>query len=575
MRRVGFLFFCFFVLGSRIAFSQTLRPHNAPAVVEAAPMPPKPLDRPLHGVVWEPPKDLKAALRELRQMQRMGIEALRTPLIWRDTLFALADSLGLQFFQELPFAQLPAQRLVEHQEFAKKTLIEALNKGRNHASARHYGLAQSCDTSDPVAATYFEALMRTIRDKGAPYTKGYYTTTFTKHDKVASTVDFVLFSALDEEEDPILKAKQWLSNSDNKNIGVIMGMGVSDDERQGYLVDHSPEAQARYLETMMTHFLVHKDPKVQAVFVYRWRDGQQGRFIQDIHGDQKLEYSLVASDNSHRPAMKVMQGFYHDGQKVFAFPAGTKPEEATNWVVIMGWMITILIGFAFVVSFRLQDLLPRYFLAHRSFQDTLQRSRDAQTGTNALLVMAFGLCAGLVCAVIFSMLRPLEPFSYFVTALPEFLRTLVLASLRFPWSFALLSAGFFGMLMLALAMAMYALALYLNQPHISPQKTLMIAVWAQWPLLLLMIGAVVCYTTFGAGAVIPALILVGIWASLNLTAFLQMMFDFAYLVKRPAWLLISSGLGLFAFLGLVYYFFRFPYWEPEWDFLMHLIRETL
>jgi len=529
---------------------------------------------PLKGLVWDVPKTEKEALAELKALHKIGVRALRTRLVWRDTLFALADSMGMVFFQELPFSELSVNELRQALPYAIKTLSKNIEKSKKYRSARYFGLAQNCDTSDPAAMTYFSGLMNVIRTKGAPFTQGYYTTSFTKRDQAFPSVDFVLVKAVDRD-DPALLVRQMNQQTGGKPMGVVVGMGVSREKREGYKVQNSPEAQARYLENKLNQLLFAPQVPLKVVFVYRWKDVPGSMFAQSATTDHNLGYGLWGADGKPRPGYEVMKGIFTGKQTVFAFKAGTPIQQDQVWMIILGWVIIALIVIAYILSYRLQDILPRFFMAHDSYQEYLLRSRDAHTGTNALLIVAFGLCAGLSSVIIFYALRPYAAFGYFVQELPSLPQFIVLAALRLPWSFSLLAMLVFAFVMVVIALGLYGFARYVGQQNITPQKTLMITVWAQWPMVILMLASMVTFNIWETSSMYPPLYLLVFWAVLNVLAFFQIAYDFAYIVKKPTWTLILGGLGVFALILIVFLLFRFPEMSSEWNFLTNLVREGL
>ncbi|MBN8587643.1 MAG: hypothetical protein J0L94_04900 [Rhodothermia bacterium] len=531
-------------------------------------------EMPLRGMVWDVPKSEKEALSEMKALHKIGVRALRTNLVWRDTLFALADSMGMYFFQELPFSDLSVAELRRMLPFAIKTLSKNIEKSKKYRSARYFGLAQNCDTSDPAAMVYFSGLMNVIRTKGAPFTQGYYTTSFTKRDQAFPSVDFVLVKAIDRD-DPIALTQQMSRQTNGKAMGVVLGMGVSRENRMGYKVQNSPEAQARYLERKLNRLVYTSPVPLKAIFVYRWKDVSRSIFSQSATTDHNLHYGLWGTDKKPRPGYDVVKGIYTGKQTVFAFKAGSPLAQDQVWMIILGWVIVALIVIAYILSYRLQDILPRFFLAHDSYQEYLLRSRDAHTGTNALLMVAFGLCAGLSSVIIFYGLRPYSALGYFVEELPAMFQFVVLAALRMPWSFSLFATVIFAATMIFIALLLYGLARYFGQQTITPQKTLMVTVWAQWPMVILMLTAMVTFNTWGTSSMLPPLYLIGFWGLLNILAFFQIAYDFAYIVKKPFWMLALGGLAAFALISIVFLLFRFPEMSSEWNFLTNLIKEGL
>ena len=58
------------------------------------------------GVVWNPPTNQLRARADLFEMKTIGVEVVRTPLLLHNELYEIADSLGLELYQDLPFEYL-------------------------------------------------------------------------------------------------------------------------------------------------------------------------------------------------------------------------------------------------------------------------------------------------------------------------------------------------------------------------------------------------------------------------------------------------------------------------------------
>jgi hypothetical protein len=523
--------------------------------------------RPLRGVVWDVPASQDEALRDLVEMSKLKIEAVRTSIIKSDTLFALADSLKLQFFQELPIAYLPAQRLLDQQLNAHKLLIEAIENSKKYASARHFGLAQFCDTADPEASSYFLDLMRVIRERGAAGTKGYYTTHLLHTDEMAGIVDFVLVSALDIP-DPLKQVQLWKEYHPSNKAGLTFGMGVQKDEVGGYLVPYSPEAQARYIESTLNQSMTNKSLLV--VFVSKWKDGTA--WEQDMSLKPLLHYGLKRADGKMRPAYEVMKGFYTDTQKVFAFKAGAQSITESLWAVVLAWIALVILMAAYIWSFRLQDMLPRYFFAHKSFQEYLGRTRDALMGTNGLLLTSFALCTGLAGAIICNLLLHSKGFAYFVNWLPLTFQQIITSSLPHAWGLTLFIGGFYAILIAISALLLFGIATILGQT-VTPQKTLMLVIWTQWYKPVLLVLTLFFFLSDTPPSFTVSLWLCIFWGVLAIGAFIQRLVDYAFIIKTPIGLVLGVGFLFFLIIGIIGWFLWLPHIQPEWDFMQHLFTD--
>jgi hypothetical protein len=100
-------------------------------------------DRPLNGVVWTPPESVEHATRVLQDMAADGVEAVRTPLLLDERLIRVADTLGMQWYQDLPLSYLSAEALQDTLSFARIQLDQWMAVAERHPSLRHVGLART------------------------------------------------------------------------------------------------------------------------------------------------------------------------------------------------------------------------------------------------------------------------------------------------------------------------------------------------------------------------------------------------------------------------------------------------
>ena len=84
----------------------------------------------MQGVAWAAPEDIGSAAADLGAKRRMGVEAVRTHLVRDERLLAVADSLGLSLFQELPLAGLPALSLLDTLTHARQLLDATLERAQ-------------------------------------------------------------------------------------------------------------------------------------------------------------------------------------------------------------------------------------------------------------------------------------------------------------------------------------------------------------------------------------------------------------------------------------------------------------
>ena len=527
LRRLSLLLLC-------VALTASARGQGQPAGSSSGP---------LKGLVWKAPADPQQAAAELRTLHRLGVEAIRTGLLQHGNLFVLADTLGLQLFQELPLDGLSAAALIDTLSHARQLLDDAVARARNHPSARHFGLARRSDTSDARACAFFEHLAERVHR--APKSQVYYLSAFVEADRCAEAVDFVLLDALDAA-DPAARLARWQAAHNaptTRRAGIgALGAWVGEAAPPGLRIPHSPEAQARVLESNLRRLLSDTTASsARAVFVYRWRDTRSASPspAHDLARPYQQNYGLYTADGTPRPARDVVQGFYTGSQTVFAFPAGDALAPEIPWRLVFGWLVFILIAAGYAGSPRFRHMVPRYFLAHGFYREAIREGREVLLGASVVLLVALALSAGVFGSVFLEAVRHEAAFRLLFRALPEPVQLVGVALLAQPWLMVLLVGSFYA-LGVALWTTLLSFASRRRQPLI-PGQALMLVLWARWPFPLLMVGAMVAPTLSETLRVPVMLALAGAWALATLSAIVRTLRDYRATTSSPTSLVVAMG----------------------------------
>lgn len=499
------------------------------------------------GVVWDPPTDPVQAEATMRQMHAMGVNAIRMPLLRDERLLTLADTLGLHLFQELPLDYLSAEALRDTLGYATRLLELVLNDARAHPSVRHIGLARHSDTSDSTACAFFEQLTRRVREQGPEGSQTFYLTSFTDADRCADAVDLVLLDVRDAEA-PLAALAGWQGP-----VGIgALGTWVS-RKGEGVRRAHTAEAQARYLETHLGALLEAPGSLATAVFVYRWRDKQTARpdLRADITSPYHHRYGLFDASGTARPAAAVVEGIYTGAQAVFALPTGAPPAPSAVWSVLMGWGVVILLGVSYAVSPRLRFMAPRFFIAPGFYRESIREGRDIILWTSVTMLVVMALSVGVWGTLLLEVLRHTEAFHVLYREVPLGLQTTGATLLAQPWLLVLLLGCIY-----ALGVAVWATLLAVaarNRHPLVPGQVLMLVLWPTWPMLLLMVGAMVVRLLPPDDAVYGALGLLGAGILTALYAHARALFDYRNVTRASGALSLilafASPFTLFLIIG--------------------------
>ena len=508
----------------------------------------------VYGVVWHQPEDLGAALRDLRAMRDAGVQAVRTDLIKRAPVLRTADLLGLDIYQDLDVADLPAARLADTLGYARRELQAALELARQHPSVRAFGLGHFADTSTRVACSYFETLTDLVRSEGRAGMQTYYLTRFVEDDACGGTVDAVLLDA--RGHDPAWLVRRWRAAHDTPVGIAAFGAPVNDEVEGGYLTPRSPAAQARFIERGLGALEALASPPT-AVFLFRWRDGIEA------------PYGLLDAEDRARPAFGVVKGFYTGEQRIFAIDAGAEPvaQEDAPTFVLLGWLVTILLALLLWLAPRFRQLAPRYFTRHAYYRESLQRGRSVEGWASLGLAGAVSLAAGIAGAVILHAAADTDVLEALVGGFEPVVQARLLNVLAAP-----LIAGLFvglGYVIWLLLNMLWLFVLTGRNHRIRPVQALTLAVWSRWPVLVLMLGAIVVVVQPGASVRWVPLLL-ALWLTIEFVASVRMLFDFSRVTRVPVLQAVGIGLavplGLLAVAGLG----LFVAVQPELAFLWNL-----
>lgn len=434
-------------------------------------------------------------------MKRIGVEAIRTPLIQDERLYQISDSLGLILFQDLPFEYLSTIQLTASLDEGKRTLEAALSIAFRYSSARHFGLTSFSNTSAEASCLFIDELVKLARARYGDRYRFYYSTYFIEQELCSDSVDVVLLDVLNDS-DLSEKEVRWANAHPNTpmglaNLGTWIRSSLPDDTgEEGYLLEQSSIYQARFLENTLNEVLINnRGPSSEVVFVYRWRD-KRISYPSPAHNlsqPYRHPYGLQASNNEPRQSYKVVQGFYREDQQVFAFQAGKPAASQRQWVTLFIWLNLLILSIAYAYFPRFRLMARRYFTAHGFFREAIREGRELLIGPNILIFIVLSSAFGLCSIVILDIFRKTDAFSLLLRWLPESVSFTIVVLLAQPLLLFVVVSGTYGLLLSFWTSALSAISTR-SKWTLLPGQAFMLVLWSQWPLLLAMIGAGVVNT---------------------------------------------------------------------------------
>lgn len=509
---------------------------------------------PTKGVVWKIPASLEQSVHDLAKMRDIGISAVRTGPVINSEILSAADSMGIELYRELPLFEYPASRLVDSTRFASSLLRDLLDSGSGHASAGPIGLAVRSDVSNPRACSYF---LDVIREANASADQRfYYVGSFVEDDACSDTVDFVLLDLLDDER-PRDRLDQWARLHETPAGVAAIGTWVAEGTVRGLVTPNSPEAQARYLEQALSAIQIPSEPA--PVFVHRWRDDGQGSGehtpgSRDVFGRM---YGITKEDGTDRPALLVLRGFFLTGQHVFALPIGLAGSSKTPLITILGWVLILIVAILYASSPRFRYMVPRYFLAHGFFRNSVREAREVLPIVSTALLTVIGLSIGIVGSLMITVSVGTAPFVHLARIIPADAHASVASVLSQPIMPVVL-LGSISLLAMSAWMGLWVMAASRRAP-LLPSQALMLAAWPRWQMLLLLPVAMSIYTLDQATALKWLFFLGPFWIGSALWSTVRTSHDLMKVTRcrlevailiwlfNPIWLILS-GMVVLAFV---------------------------
>lgn len=499
------------------------------------------------GMVWDPPGNILRAQATLLEMKESGVEVIRMPMLLNSEIYQVADSLGLQIYQDLPLNYLPAGALIDTLEYARQLVREAVSWAGRHTSVRHFGLGRFNDTSNPQACHFFDEVIKEARRYSQKELVFYYSTTFVEDEQCSASVDVIMLDALNEANASML-IERWQASHGESRIGLgALGTWIEAHEvdKDGYKLLQSPAYQARYLENNLNDLLWERDFKnLEAVFVYRWNDIrlEYPSISHNLSFPYQHTYGLKTNRGTNRAAYHVVKGIFTGKQRVFAFTVGQEGNPDVSWIVLLGWFTIALLGIGYAYFPRFSPNVKRYFAAHGFYKSAVEEGRELLFGPTALLLLIIMISFGIAGTVILDTVRVTEAFSALVRWLPPTPRTTLVALLSKPLIMTLIVGSSFAVAVTLWTSILSAVTAR-NRRRLMPGQTFMLVVWPQWPVIVAMIAAVVISTLDKTHAPIWALALFIILIFAVLIGAARALHDFSS-ISRPS--PVQAGI---AFLG--------------------------
>ncbi len=411
-------------------------------------------------------------------MRQAGINAVRTAVVTDTLLFEIADSLGIQFFQDLPIFYLPSSALADSlPSYLRQNIDFLVGRASRYESADIIGIATKSDTSEPASCDVLDRATEQLTTASAGKISTYYVTDFEVDDKCRSGRALAIMGRAASNRFLRLDSRAG-------NVGVTVGYQVVPGRTAGWRHLNSMEQQARKLEIILNEVINREN--IRAVFVERWSD-EPGRLNHDADALGR-RFGIIGPGGIPGKSYDIVSGIFTGRQLVFAIDAGTRRSITGVWLVMLGWLLVGTLAISYASSPQMRQMAPRYFMSHGFFRESVAEGRDAIPIASLIMLIAIALSAGLIGTVILTHFAETRFMQALAFSLPWYVQTSLVLFVNQPFLLCLLIACLYALFMTSWT-SLLSLWSRFGATLLLPWQTLLLVVWPRWPILIVMLAA--------------------------------------------------------------------------------------
>ena len=282
---------------------------------------------------------------DIRMIKELGFNSVRfAKSVPHPYYLSLCEKYGLLAFIELPINDLPEHLALDPNFISrsKNYLSNYIKAYREYSAVAAIGLGSSYLPQSDAISTYLKTLGRIVKNTTNLLTYASFS------GLNVSAIDNIDLYGVELFNTPIDSKTDQLKRIQN-DIGAgrvfiseatyVVNIGNSN----GYVNDHSFEAQAKYFDDLIDYS--SNNPMagyfINSMFDYR---GDYASLTAGYNEDNIYKIGICGeSRNTDRIGYKVIYSKLHNGEKV-TIPIGIKKDDAPMYFVLYGLLLALLIG---------------------------------------------------------------------------------------------------------------------------------------------------------------------------------------------------------------------------------------
>ncbi len=336
---------------------------------------------------------------DIRMIKELGFNAVRfAKSVPHPYYLRLCEKYGLLAFIEIPLNGLP-ESLAEDPDFISRSkfyLSNFVKAYRNYSAAAAVGLGSSYLPHSNIIDAYLKLLAGTVKNSSSLLTYASFSGMNISPVEGIDMYGTELFnSSIDAESERFRRLQKELGPGRVfiSSATYVVNIGNSN----GYVNEHSFEAQAKYFEGLLDYSSANRTAGyfINSMFDYR---GDFASLTAGYSVNNIYRIGICGEDRgTNRIGYKVIYSKFHNAEKV-TIPIGIKKDDSPMYFVFEGLLLALFIGVLVNSGRKFREDASRALLRPYNFYADVRDQRIMSGFHSTVLAVVVAATAALITA---------------------------------------------------------------------------------------------------------------------------------------------------------------------------------
>ena len=493
--------------------------------------------------------------QDIKMIKELGFNCVRfAKTVPHPYYLNLCEKYGLLAFIELPINSLPEQ-LAQDQNFisrSKNYLINFIKGYQKYSAVAAIGLGGSYFSKSAAELSFIRSLASVVKNNSNALTYASFTGfNITPVDNLDMYGVELFNNSVSSNSEKFKKLQNELGAGRVfiSSATYVVNIGNTN----GYVNDHSFEAQAKYFEDLIDY---SSDNPMAGYFINTMFD-YRGNFASLVAGyskDNLYQIGICGEDReTNRLGYKVIYSKLHNTERV-TIPIGSKKDNAPMIFVVAGLILALIMGVLVNSGRKFREDSSRALLRPYNFYADVRDQRIMSGYHSTMLAVIVSLVFALNASNLLFYFRENIVFEKLILAFGSARIIKIISYLAWHPSASILWLTIFSIVVLmAMSVAVKA-ASFLVRNRVFFSSVYFTVIWSFLPLVLLIPVGIILYRVLSADIInlyiYLGLIIIAIWVFYRLMKGVYVIFD----VNAASVYFYSILILLILFSAIIFYY---------------------